>query len=98
MEGEVKKAINEVKHYSKSKDLNFFEAHLLLAIDSINKKDFKKSLNYIDKLSNFKNDGTVELITYESLTDYVNLFQNKKIPSNKSNFGNLSLINKVFKM
>ena len=96
MEGEVKKAINEVKHYSKSKDLNFFEAHLLLAIDSINKKDFKKSLNYIDKLSNFKNDGTVELITYESLTDYVNLFQNKKIPSNKSNFGNLSLINKVF--
>ena len=42
-EGKVKQAINEVKQNSKKNNSRFFEARLILAMDSLKKKDFKKS-------------------------------------------------------
>ncbi len=39
LDGQVKKAINQIKH---SKEANFFEANLLLILDSLSKKNIKK--------------------------------------------------------
>ena len=95
-EGEVNQAIKELKDNVNNKNSDFFESHLLLLIDSLKKNDFKKSKYYLDKLSKYGSKGTLELVIHESFKDYIYLFKNKKISSNPSSFGNLSLINKTF--
>jgi len=96
IEGEVDKAIKELKNNLNKKNSKFFESYLLLIIDNIQKKDFKKSNRYLNELSRFKEDGTIELIIYETLKEYIYLFKNKKLLNNKLVFGNLSTINKAF--
>ena len=96
IEGEINRAVHELKHFSDKKSSNFFEAYLILFLDGIKKKDFKKSSKYLEKLSKFKDNSTMELIIYESLKNYSYLFKNKKILPNSNTFGNLSLISEAF--
>ena len=42
LESKVKQAINEIKQNSDKSNSRFFEARLMLAIDSLKRKDFKK--------------------------------------------------------
>ena len=62
----------------------------------LKKKDFKRSNRYLNELSKFKKNGTFELIIYESLKNYIYLFENKETRSDNNFFGNLSIINKTF--
>ncbi len=62
MEGKVKRSIKQLKRSLDKKSSAFFEAYLILMLDSIKKKDFKKSNRYLNKLSSFKTKGTFELI------------------------------------
>ena len=96
LEGKVKTAIKELKSNENRKNSDFFEAYLLLIIDSINKNDFKKTTKYLNDLAKFSNNDTLNLIIYESLKNYNYLFENKRIPSNDSTFSNLSLISMAF--
>jgi len=96
IEGKVNRAIQELKYFIDKKNADFFEAYLLLALDSIVKKDFKKSTKYLSKLSNFKDNSVMELIIYQSLKDYIFLFKNKEISPHKNSFKNLSSISKTF--
>ncbi len=96
LEGKVNTAIKELKSSENKKNSDFFEAYLLLIIDSINKNDFKKTIKYLNDLSKFSSNDTLNLIIYESLKNYNYLFENKRIPSNDSTFGNLSLISMAF--
>jgi len=96
IEGKIKQSIKQLKQSSGEKSSDFFEAYLILMLDSIKKKNFKKSNRYLNQLSKFKTNGTFELIIYESLKNYIYLFENKQIPSNDINLGNLSLISKIF--
>ena len=96
IEGKVDRAIKELKNNFNKKNSKFFESYLLLTVDSIQKKDFEKSNRYLNELSKFKGDGTIELIIYETLKEYIYLFKNKKFLDNKITFGNLSAINKAF--
>ena len=96
LEGNVNTAIKELKSSENKKNSDFFEAYLLLIIDSINKKDFKKTAKYLNNLSKFGSEDTLNLVIYESLKNYSFLFENKKIPSNDSAFNNLTLISRAF--
>ncbi len=96
LEGKVKTAIKELKSNENRKNSDFFEAYLLLIIDSINKNDFKKTTKYLNNLPKFSDNDTLNLIIYESLKNYNYLFENKRIPSNDSTFSNLSLISMAF--
>ena len=96
LEGKVKTAIKELKSNENRKNSDFFEAYLLLIIDSINKNDFKKTTKYLNNLPKFSDNDTLNLIIYESLKNYNFLFENKRIPSNNSTFSNLSLISMAF--
>ena len=95
-EGQVKKAIKHIKFSSKRKNSDFFEAYMLLIVESLKKNNLNKAEKYLKNLSQFKKNGTLELIIYETLRDYSFLFKNKTIYPEKSNFGNLSLINRAF--
>ena len=96
LEGKVNKAIKELKSNENRKNSDFFEAYLLLIIDSINKNDFKKTTKYLNNLPKFSDNNTLNLIIYESLKNYNFLFENKRMPSNDSTFSNLTLISRAF--
>ena len=67
IEGKINQSIKQLKQSSGEKSSDFFEAYLILMLDSIKKKDFKKSNRYLNELSKFERNGTFELIIYESL-------------------------------
>ena len=96
LDGKVKTAIKELKSNENKKNSDFFEAYLLLIIDSINKNDFKKTTKYLNNLPKFSDNDTLNLIIYESLKNYNFLFENKRMPSNDSTFSNLTLISRAF--
>ena len=79
LEGKVNKAIKELKSSENKKNSDFFEAYLLLIIDSINKNDFKKTTKYLNNLSKLGSDDTLNMVIYESLKNYSFLFEKKKM-------------------
>ncbi len=96
LDGKVKKAIDQIKISNNAKNTNFFEANLLLALDSFYKKKHKQASRRLKKIENFKDSGTYEYIIFKTLESYNNLFLNKKIKKTDENFGHLSLITNSF--
>ena len=50
LENKVSQAINVIKNYKKKNNKNFFDAYLLLIIDSLKKNDLKKAYAYFDEI------------------------------------------------
>ena len=76
--------------------VDFFEAQLLLVLDSIKKNDFRKSLDQINNLKRYEEEDTFKYIIVNFLREYIYLFNNKKIKLNLDNqFGKMSLINRT---
>jgi tetratricopeptide (TPR) repeat protein len=96
LENKVAQAINIIKYKNNKDNTNFYNAYILLVIDSLKKNDFEKAENYITKSLKFKDQTRFNLVISETLKQYVYTFKNKKILSNKQNFGNLSLISQIF--
>jgi tetratricopeptide (TPR) repeat protein len=96
LNGKVKKAINQIKQNSTKDNSNFFQANLLLAIDSLKKGDYKSSEQYINRSYELINNDRFSLIIAEIFKEYLHVFNEKKIPRSKKKFGNFSYINEVF--
>jgi len=96
-DGQINKAIKEIKFWKNNENSNFFEMDILLLVDELNKKDFKKSKKILSNLKNMKNNNTYEAIIYNTLKSYFYLFDKKKIDTeNENNFGRLSVITNAF--
>ena len=96
LDGNVKHATNEIKENLTTNNSKFFEAHLILAIDSLKKKNFEKSKDHLKKSYKFINNDRIKLIIVQTLKEYLYVFQENKIPNEKKEFGNFSFINEVF--
>ncbi len=96
LEGKVKKAINQIRQNSTEINSNFFQANLLMAVDSLKKKKYKKSEDYINRSYEFINNDRFALIIAETFKQYLYVFNEKKLTSTKKTFGNFSFINEVF--
>ena len=92
----VDRAIQEIKFLRNKNQSKFFEAQLLLLIDSINKKNFDKTKIYLNNIAKYTEEGTFEKVIYETIRDYSFTFEEKKMSNFKSNFGNLTAINNAF--
>ena len=93
----VSTAIKEIKKVKKKKFTDFFEAQLLLVLDSIKKHNYKQGVFYINNLKKYENEGAFELVVSSTLEEYIYLFENNEISSSfEKRFGNLSLINRAF--
>ena len=95
LDGQIKKAVNQIKSSRNSKNSNFFEGKLLLVLDLMNKKKYIQASNTI-KSFNVSNENTYEFIILKTLESFNNLYKNKKLQSPKSDFGKLSLIVNAF--
>ena len=94
LNGEIQKAINQIKLNKDLASSDFFEADLLLLLSNFKNKKFKKNLELLNNIKRFQNQSRYNYIIYETLYSYNDLFLNKilKINSNK-NFGKLTIIN-----
>ncbi len=93
LDGQVKKAINQIK---RSDNLNFFEANLLLILDSLIKKKYKQAEKRLNNLLHFQEEGTYEFVIIKTLESYNYLFLNRKIGKTNRNLGRIDLITNAF--
>tara|TARA_B100001063_G_C16765822_1_gene558572 strand:+ start:673 stop:2358 length:1686 start_codon:yes stop_codon:yes gene_type:complete len=96
LENKVSQAINVIKANKDKSNINFFDAHLLLILDSIKKNDYEKASDYLKKATSLKTLGRFDLAILESLNQYIYVFKEKKILDNKKNLGKLSIISETF--
>jgi tetratricopeptide (TPR) repeat protein len=96
LDGNIYQATNEIKQNFTENNSKFFESHLLLALESLKKKNYKKSKDYLEQSYEYIIDDKIELIIADTLKQYLYVFEENKIPDIKKNFGNFSFINEVF--
>ena len=96
IEGKVQHATNEIRQNLNKGNSNYFEAHLILALDSLKKKNYKKSKNHLKKSYKFIENDKIALLLTEALKQYLYIFEKNKIITIKKNFGNFSLANEAF--
>jgi tetratricopeptide (TPR) repeat protein len=96
LENKVSQAINIVKNNKDRNNTNFFDAYLLLILDSLKKNNFEKANVYLVKISNLNRLDRFNLAILESLKEYIYVFKENKFLDNKKNFGKLSLISEAF--
>jgi len=93
LDGQAKKAINQIK---RSDNLNFFEANLMLTLDSLTKKKYKQAEKRLNKLLTFLENGTYEFVIIKTLESYNYLFLNEKVGKTDRNLGRIDLITNAF--
>ena len=81
----IDEAIKKIKFVDRKKN-EFFEAQLLLVLDTIKKKDFNKSIIHIEKLNYLSDEVQLKLIISEILLQYVKVFKDKKISLEKKKY------------
>jgi len=96
LDNKVPQAINVLNNNSKKSNSDFYDAYIILTIDSLKKNNFKKADKYLTESLKFQDEDRVNLVIFETLKQYIYTFTNKKILDNKKNFGNLSLIAETF--
>ena len=96
LENKVSQAINVIKNHKKKNNKNFFDAYLLLIIDSLKKNDLKKAYAYFDEIKDLDKKDRFNSAIWESLKQYIYIFKEKKFLNNKQNFGKLSIISETF--
>ena len=96
LESKVQIAINEIKMNFNEKKYHFFDGFILLALDSLKKNNFKKSRSYLFKAKNHINNDRINEALYETLDQYLYVFEKKTISRQKKNFGDFSFISETF--
>ena len=96
LNGEVEKAVFQVKSNKNQNKILFFEADLLLILENFKKKKFKENILLLSKLKKYNNLNNYNQLIYDTLKDYNQLFLEKKISKVDKNLGKLSSINEAF--
>ena len=94
LENKVNQAINVVKQ-NKNKS-QFFEKYLLLTIDSLRRNDFSKALDYISEAKKYNKLNQFNSAILDNLGDYIFVFNEKRLPDDIKDYGNLSIISSTF--
>ena len=96
LENKVPQATNFIKINSMKNNSQFFEAYILLALDSLKKNNINKAIEILSLVPKELQNDRYNFIIVNSLIQYANVFKNKKIKKKNKNFGNLSLISETF--
>ena len=96
LENKVSQAINLVKNNRNKKNTDFFDANLLLILDSLKKNNYNQAKKYLEKTTTLIGSDKLNLAIFEGLKQYVYVFKEKKILNNKKSLGKLSIISETF--
>ena len=92
LEDKVAQAINIIKTNSKKSNSDFFEAYILLALDNLKKNNINEAKEILAKIPEYLQEDRFNFIILNSLKQYVEVFNTKKIQKENQNFGNLSFV------
>ena len=95
-EGKVAKAINVIKSNQNKKNSDFFEAYILLALDSLKKNNVNKAIKTLSEAPERLQKDRFNFIILNLLKQYFDVFNYKKIQKENQNFGDLSSITETF--
>ncbi len=96
LESKVQTAINELKMNYEAEKYHFFDGFILLALDSLRRDNFKKSRIYLSKAKKFIENDRIKSAIYETLEEYLYVFDKRKILKKKKNYGDFSFISETF--
>ena len=96
LDNKVSQAINIIKRNLNRKNSIFFDAHLLLIVDSLKRNNLKKASSYFNNIDNSDQLDRFNIAILESLKQYIYTFEEKKILNDKKNLGKLSNILETF--
>ena len=96
LEDKILQAINIIKDSGNKNNSDFFEAYILLIVDSLKQNNFVKAEKYLDQSLRFQSQNRFNLVIFETLRKYIHTFRYKEISNNEKNFGNISIITQAF--
>ena len=96
LERKVTQAIKVINGNKTKIDQNFFDANLLIILDSLKKNDFKSANIAINKALQNEKEDRFNVAILELLKEFIFVFKEKKLTKDKKNFGDLSLIAETF--
>ena len=96
LEDKIPLAIKLIKKNKFEDNSDFFDARLLLIIDSLKKKDFDQAYLYSSNNTKFRANNKFNLAILENLEQYTFVFKERQILKNTKNFGKLSKISETF--
>ena len=96
LEERTNQAINILKLNTGKNNSNFFEAHLLIILDSLKKNNLDLANELLINIPQFLVEDRLRFIIFDTLKQYVRVFKDKKILKSEQNFGNFTLINETF--
>ncbi len=96
LEKKVSQAINLIKQNLGESNSNFFDAYLLLILDSLKKNNLNQADLYLSEAFKFLGQSKINAVILETLKQYIFVFRENRISDDKKNFGKLSLISETF--
>ena len=79
LEDKVAQAVNFIKTNAKKNNLDFFEAYILLVIDSLKKNKIDNAIEILSEVPEELQKDEFNFIIVNSMIRYVDVFKNKKI-------------------
>ena len=89
LEQKVSQAITIVKRNNGKKNSKFFDAYLLLIVDSLKRNDLNKASVYLSDALSLDKQDRFNLAILESLNQYIHVFDKKKFLDKKKKFWQL---------
>ena len=96
LENKVSQAISLIRNNKDKKNTNFFDANLLLVLDSLKKNDFDNADTYLQNIPKISSSDRFNSAIVESLKQYIYVFKHKNFLKKKKNLGKLTLITETF--
>ena len=96
LQNKIPQAVNLVKNNYRNENSIFFDAYLILILDSLKKNDFYQADLYLKKTSSLIDLENFNLVILESLRQFIYVFKEKRISNDKKNLGKLSIITETF--
>ena len=96
LENKVAQAINVIKNSTNDSNTDFFDAFMLLIVDSLKKNNLNQAEKYLNLSLKFQNQSRLNLVIFETLRQYFYTFKNNKILTKEKKLGTISIINQAF--
>ena len=96
LENKVSQAINVIRLNKENENTKFFDAYLLLIIDSLKRGNFDDAYDRINRVTDFFSEEKLKLAILNILKEYIYVFKEKNYFENRTSYGNLSKISDAF--
>ena len=96
LDNKVPQAINALNNNSKKSNSDFYDAYIILTIDSLKKNNFKKADEYLTQSLKFQDEDRINLVIFETLKQYIYTFKNNIVSMILISIKNKKFINSYY--